>query len=335
MEEDKLVSVILPTYNVEKYLVRCLGSIIGQSYKNIEIIIVIDGATDNSLSIAQSYAEKDSRIHVIYQENAGSGPARNNGLRNAKGDFVVFVDPDDWIATNAIENLVLAQQEKDFDLVLCGDVDVIFKDDVEVAENIYRADELKILSKKEARQQYFDLYSKELLGAPTRKLYKMSVINNYGIEFPDLRRSQDIVFNYRYYNFVNSVCVSTCTDYFYRIEPKALIMRLKEDYYKTVLFIYTEIRKLHHEWNVELSKDILSNKFIFMVLLCLEANVIAKKNLAPIINNDEIREIVQYVSLSRIDIRLLKAAILIKSERAIALILKLRWITKKVFRHGR
>lgn len=116
MKEPK-VSIILPTYNVERFLLQSLESIASQTYKNIEVIIVIDGATDSSYQIAMDFCKKDSRFKVLWQNNAGSGPARNHGIDESTGELIMFVDPDDWCEPDYVENMVRLQQGKDYDLV--------------------------------------------------------------------------------------------------------------------------------------------------------------------------------------------------------------------------
>lgn len=111
-----LVSVIVPVYNVEKYLSDCIDSIINQTYKNIEVILVDDGSPDGSGKIADDYAERDKRVKVIHKENGGVASARNVGIRNAKGAFITFVDSDDWIATDYIEYLLKLQKINDADM---------------------------------------------------------------------------------------------------------------------------------------------------------------------------------------------------------------------------
>ena len=95
MSDSPLISVIIPVYNVEKYLHRCLDSVIEQTYKNLEVILIDDGSTDHSGEICDDYAAKDVRIHVIHQENQGVSAARNKGLDNVKGEYITFVDSDD------------------------------------------------------------------------------------------------------------------------------------------------------------------------------------------------------------------------------------------------
>ena len=113
------VSVILPVYNVGKYLRQSLDSLINQNLKDIEIICVNDGSTDDSYEILEEYREKDSRIKVIHKENKGTGAARNDGLRLATGECIGFVDPDDWVKPNMFERLYQEIKEKNLDIVMC------------------------------------------------------------------------------------------------------------------------------------------------------------------------------------------------------------------------
>lgn len=112
------VSIILPVYNVEKYLNECLDSIVNQTFSDMEIICINDGSTDNSLAILNSYASRDGRIKIISQENAGMGAARNVGIRAAKGDYIFFIDSDDFIYLDAIEEMYGSAVLNDSDMVL-------------------------------------------------------------------------------------------------------------------------------------------------------------------------------------------------------------------------
>ena len=114
MEKYK-ISVIVPIYNVEKYLDKCIGSIIGQTYKNLEIILVDDGSTDNGLTTCRQYQKEDTRIQVIHQENVGLVAARKTGIMKATGEYIAFVDGDDWIEKNTFEILI---KESDFEDIL-------------------------------------------------------------------------------------------------------------------------------------------------------------------------------------------------------------------------
>ena len=116
------ISIIVPIYKVESYLRQCLDSILHQTYQNLEIILVDDGSPDGCGAICEEYAQKDSRIHVIHQTNGGVSAARNTGLEAATGQWIGWVDPDDWIDANMFELLITEgeQQEKPMDVVICG-----------------------------------------------------------------------------------------------------------------------------------------------------------------------------------------------------------------------
>ena len=106
--DEPLVSVIIPVYNVSRYLPKCLDSVISQTWRNLEIIVIDDGSTDGSGSICDQYAKRDDRIKVIHSPNRGLSSARNLGLDNLRGQFISFIDSDDWIEPDAVETLVKA-----------------------------------------------------------------------------------------------------------------------------------------------------------------------------------------------------------------------------------
>lgn len=124
MEYAPLLSVIVPVYNVENYLSRCVDSILNQTYPHMEVILVDDGATDTSGMICDGYAEKDSRVKVIHKENGGLSSARNAGLDICQGEYVAFVDSDDWIEADAYEKMLALAKEMDVKLVCAGRYDV-------------------------------------------------------------------------------------------------------------------------------------------------------------------------------------------------------------------
>lgn len=117
MENQALISVIIPVYNVEEYLRECVDSVLNQTYGNFEIILVNDGSTDSSGEICDEYVEKDSRVTVIHQKNGGPSITRNTGIENANGKYIYFLDSDDYIENNALELLVNTAEANDADLV--------------------------------------------------------------------------------------------------------------------------------------------------------------------------------------------------------------------------
>lgn len=127
---NEKISIIIPVYKVEEYLPKCLDSIVRQTYTNLEIILVDDGSPDNCGEICDNYAKEDSRIKVIHKENAGVARARNDGIEIATGDYISFIDSDDWIAENTYEVLYNGLKEYDADCSVGGCVTVIDKDGV-------------------------------------------------------------------------------------------------------------------------------------------------------------------------------------------------------------
>jgi len=116
----ELISIIIPVYKVEQYLDKCVNSVVGQTYKNLEIILVDDGSPDNCPTMCDNWAKKDNRVKVIHKQNGGLSDARNIGIENATGRYIMFLDSDDFIASNMCEKLIMLQQSKDYDFVGCG-----------------------------------------------------------------------------------------------------------------------------------------------------------------------------------------------------------------------
>ncbi|MFQ6793630.1 MAG: glycosyltransferase family 2 protein [Thomasclavelia sp.] len=199
MEEDK-VSIIVPVYNVEKFLGKCLESIITQTYQNIEIVVINDGSTDNSLAICQEYEKKDSRIYLINSMNEGVSSARNKGIKKATGKYLAFVDSDDYIEKNMIETLVKRQKETNAELVIC---DLFF-------ENIYGN---CITQKNNFNINYVLLkdtaisvlsIKKGFYGFLVNKLFIRDIIIKNSIMLnPKIRFREDLLFCIEYIRYIN------------------------------------------------------------------------------------------------------------------------------------
>lgn len=259
MMEQPLVSIILPTYNVVKYLEQCLDSINNQTYSNYEVIIVVDGATDGSYELALEYCNRHKSFRTIWQENSGSGPARNTGIANANGDFCFFIDPDDWIESDCLERMVEAQSIGDYDLTISQKIERVFDDnDRLISTKKTKPYSFEYIGMQRCREHYLQIFDYGLLGAPTRKLYRTIIIKDNSIEFPSYRRSQDIVFNYRYFNYINSVASVDYNGYNYRMSLKNNIGKCRKEYYQTIANIYRDIIELHEQWQVNMPKKQLA-----------------------------------------------------------------------------
>jgi len=261
MKNNPLISVVLPTYNVAQYLQQCLESVAAQTYRNIEVIIIIDGATDGSYEIAQEFCKKDNRFAVYWQENAGSGPARNNGLAHCQGEFVMFVDPDDWIEPELLENLYEAQQEGDYDLVASRRIFVSCDKDGKIIRiNKKHYNDEAITSQQDVRKAYMRMLEMAAVSSPTQNLYKLSLIKDQHIEFPSLRRSQDVAFNYRYYNHIRSLRLISYSGYNYRLVLQQA-NKTPSNYVETIRQLYNDCQTLYEGWNIAFPEQEMCNFF--------------------------------------------------------------------------
>lgn len=173
MKKQPLISVIIPVYKVEKYLPKCLESVMGQTYKNLEIILVDDGSPDNCGKICDKYAAKDNRIRIIHKLNGGLSDARNAGLDIATGEYIGFVDSDDYIALNMYEIMLKNAVKNNADISLCGYYNVYENG---VIERNYSLNERKVLDALEGLKEV--IYSKKYGIMAWSKLYKKELFTN-------------------------------------------------------------------------------------------------------------------------------------------------------------
>lgn len=209
-----MISVIVPTYNDEAYIGKCIESIIGQTYRDFELIVVNDGSTDNTLKIAESYQGRLPRYKVLSQENQGSGTARNHGLEQATGEYIVFVDADDWLEPAALEILINKEEQTSCDYIIAGGIVNEEGKITRPSNKAFYCDDPNGIPK-----QLLELYLRGNTYAPWAKLFKRSIIEANNIRFPNLRRSQDIVFNDIYMRYIHSVMLCSEAIYNFRINP--------------------------------------------------------------------------------------------------------------------
>lgn len=187
------ISIIVPIYNSELFLKKTIESILNQTYKNLEVILVNDGSTDNSLKICQYYEKLDSRIIIINQKNSGVSSARNAGLECATGDFIGFVDSDDYIDIEMFEKMLKKAVEMEADIVECG----YFTVDLESGAKTKFPLKSQVISGKENCIKSY-LSGLNTTNFNVNKLYKASLIN--GLRYPDYKYSEDYWFNSQAFN---------------------------------------------------------------------------------------------------------------------------------------
>lgn len=263
---EKLVSVIVPVYNVENYIEKCIDSIVSQTYSNLEIIIIDDGSTDDSLKKCTVYKNKDSRIILKRFSNRGVSSARNEGLKYVTGEYVLFVDSDDWIEIDTISKLV-SQIEKGYDIVFFNySVDTEKKRFINRIPKKYLGD----ICKKEAYEVLIKPYNRFMV----TKFYKKSIIGNIRFE-SNIYIGEDTLFVARVLEKCDKVYNFEEAFYHYFQSEKSAIRSPYNDKKKTVYNAYSEILKICKKINRSLYR--VANAYLCEMIL----------GLLPYLNNQD------------------------------------------------
>ena len=251
------VSVIIPVYNVEQYLRECLDSVVNQTLKDIEIICVNDGSTDNSLSILEEYAANDKRIKVIdLKTNIKQGGARNRGLDIVQSDYIMFVDSDDYIELNTLEKFYNVIIKNNCDIVISYFVN-FSSDTSEKSHKLCSAMEIyQNKHKKNTGLYHFDKNFNDYIVGPVAKLYKKSIIDKYNIRFPENLIHEDEAFFWFYFSVINKVYYINEQFYYRRIHQDSTMYKRK--YQQSGVMDMIEILKYIHSY---LQEHDLYNKY--------------------------------------------------------------------------
>lgn len=204
------LSVIVPMYNSEKYIGRCIDSIIKQSFKDLELILVNDGSKDNSFGVAKKYAESDKRITIIDKKNGGAGSSRNAGLDVAKGEYVTFVDSDDWLDIDAYEYIFSLKEFEYADIFVFG-MRHVCGNKVDSAQK--NTESVQILSGTKRWDKFYGVNGQISTFSCCNKIYKRKIIEN--IRFIEGKTGEDIYFNYEAFSGSEKVVVADRVFYNY------------------------------------------------------------------------------------------------------------------------
>lgn len=236
------VSVIVPVYNAEKFLDRCLESIINQTYHNLEIIVINDGSSDNSLNICQKYEKNDNRILIIDSVNEGVSAARNKGIKKATGKYLAFVDSDDYIEKNMIESLVKRQRETNADLVVC---DFCFED---INGNYDTRNNKTIISMNKDQTIYNVLHPNKIYyGFLWNKLFLNQIFIENNLLFDlDISMREDLLLILDYCKYINySSYISDNLYHYVNANSKSLSVLKSKDIESIISRIYTQKKVAH------------------------------------------------------------------------------------------
>ena len=245
-----LISVVVPVYNTQEYLIDCLNSIINQSYTNLQIILVNDGSTDQSGEICENFKRKDSRIEYIVQKNGGSSAAKNAGISHAEGQYICFVDSDDYVHEQYVQTLYDCLMSNEADLSMCGYIRDGFFD-----KNMKYQSDYKIYNGKEMMRNYYS-FDITFMNIACNKLYKKEFFENE--KFPEGIMYDDFVLNAHIMYACQKIAVCNQKLYFYRKTANSITMSVFSEK-KLDLLKQIENRMLFFE---EIGEEGIYNRFL-------------------------------------------------------------------------
>lgn len=269
-----LISIVVPVYQVEKELPRCIESILKQSYTHIDVVLVDDGSKDRSPAICDEYAEKDKRITVLHQINGGVSKARNAGLEIAKGDYVLFVDSDDEILPHFVESFVEIDVDKKGTLLFQGCIVRSYK-----GESLYQCPDRRY-EKDDFAKCIADneLY---MHGGPTGKLYSLDIINKHSLKFDArFKNYEDLMFFMDYIQYIEAIEFCSALGYVYHTQESGL--HLSYDSFENECGLMSSYRSKMAPYMLENHQDRISAYsliFFFRALkgLYLDSTITDKK----------------------------------------------------------
>ncbi len=258
-----MISVVVSVYNMEKYLDRCISSLLKQTYKEYEIILVDDGSTDTSSSLCDEWAKKETSIRVFHKPNGGLSSARNFGIDHALGDLITFPDPDDWVEPGYLEKLISIKEHNLADLSICGHFN---------GEDIWNQNAKPVVL--DMRSALFELMlPSSFSGYAWNKLYSMDIIKKNALRFDEeLGMVQDLHFNVRYFQYCSTIVYDPEPFYHYIVNdasvtsPKTPLNQRK----LSGLVTYKKIGQITHNKLPEIEKI----SYASLCKLCLDYMII-------------------------------------------------------------
>ena len=265
------VTIIVPCYNVETYIEQCIKSILNQTYSNIQLILIDDGSTDNTNDVISKLIEDRNNVIYIKKNNFGVSNARNTGIENATGDYIMFVDSDDYISKNMITNMYKLMNKYNSDIVKCN----IFKeyidaDIIKIDKPIYSR--VKYLdSKNFYKTIYKKILSTEIMNSSCSSLFKTDIIRENNIRFrEDIHNGEDAIFFMNYIDACNSLVYTPSPYYHYLIKDTGLTGTgiSMEKLWDSKLKFIKELRNKEEKWNLKYY-NYVDKKIIYIFMSCL------------------------------------------------------------------
>lgn len=306
-----LISIIIPVYNVEKYLSRCLESILSQSLKEIEIIVVNDGSTDNSLEICRYYEKKDSRIIVIDKKNEGVSVARNTGIENASGKYIGFVDPDDWIEKNMYENMYNTIEKYKCCIAFCnyskdsrlGSTIKTLKFNKDFLGKLDIINELiaNMIGIEDILPKYYNV-----MGCVWRCLYRRDFIEKFNLRFtPGITIMEDLIFSVQALIYCDKSCIDHGVYYHYMKNKSSSLHKYNKKMWHDLVVVHNKLEEILEEAELnDYMRNRLDSRYIAMAA-CAVGNEIYLNNSAKL--NDRMKAVKYIIKDEKLKEVLLRA----------------------------
>lgn len=283
-EENKIfISIIIPVYNCEKYIEKCIKSLMNQTYKDFEILLINDGSTDKSAEICSFYEKSNKNIKLFNIKNSGVSNARNYGIDYATGNYIQFVDSDDYVDSDYIESMVNAikNTDEDIDIVICGIKQIILKNNEYIFSRDIKVESSDIYNIKELNDVMPELIEKAYINYCYSKLIKKDVIINNNIRFNKyLSLGEDTLFVLDILNSSKNIKILSNTPYNYVIHSDySLTYKYRNDKFEILNMISNKIEMFckNNMNKSQFLEKVLSKRYYEIIKFCLDENL--KKNI--------------------------------------------------------
>lgn len=302
------ISIVIPVYNVEKYLMRCLESVLAQTYENIEVILINDGSTDSSGVLCDRFKENHPNTIVIHKENEGLGLTRNVGMDLAQGNFIMFLDSDDYIQPNHISELYKEIVRQNADAIYCG-YTIVKKDKETIMTNSLAG---KNYAEEEIRYEVIPRIcgqtgslNDNIQMSSCMAMYRLETIKRSNIRFLSERKyvSEDLLFNLDFLQAAKRICFSDVVSYMYYFNECSLSHRYLADRFEKSKLMMHEVTKRTKELNVyNLCVQRIKNQFIISTRVCIQGEQSvwrsiglksSLKNIKTIINDEDVKDVLK------------------------------------------
>lgn len=318
------VSVIVPVYNVEEYLNRCIDSLLKQTLKEIEIILVDDGSTDSSPQICDEYEKNNSNIKVLHLENGGPARARNKGIEIATGEYIGFADSDDYCHPEQFEKLYQNAKDNNSDIAMCS----FFVDSVKGLEPIIIPFQPLYNSNEEVKNKVIRCFYGEYvhgLNSLWIKIFRRSLLNDNNIRMDEtLKRAEDMWFVFESLKVSDAFSYINDNLYYYYQNESSIMHNAQNDSYEHWVRNRKRLLKENEEFGFEIDKNLFYKDFIYKtIMFCRDKVKQNQKDIAASVLNDEFfKSVIKYDNYLPIHIRLINLFVKVRLNKLSILVLK-------------